>query len=244
MEVLNSPLELTETWFVFLFLSALPNQPFLGSGGWRLGQGLAGLLCQNLSALLFLCWKECKGFQVEIWLGFLLRELAGRMPGRSVPLGRTACPVNPLGVRGTDPGAPNSTWLRFRSQSSTLGKLRCLNGALGVSSKSWGNHQEKVLPLQRPHLEQKQVLFPEGCSTSSSHGALSAQAVEDQEMLAEQLSCSSSIPVEWWGEAVGTARENPPPSPGHGLCLGIRLLLRWFELGVWWFFHGLGHSLV
>lgn len=46
--------------------------------------------------------------------------------------------------------------------------------------------------MQRPHLEQKQVLFPEGCSTSSSHGALGAQAVEDQEMLAEQLSCSSA----------------------------------------------------
>lgn len=44
-------------------------------------------------------------------------------------------------------------------------------------------------------------------------------------MLAEQLSCSSSIPMEWQGEAVGTAGENPPPSPGRGLQLGILLLL-------------------
>lgn len=63
-------------------------------GGWD--QGLAGLLCQNLSALLFLHWEQCEGFQAEIWLGFLLQELAGRVPGRSVPLGRAACPVNPL----------------------------------------------------------------------------------------------------------------------------------------------------
>lgn len=166
-------------------------------GGWD--QGLAGLLCPNLSALLFLHWEQCKGFQAEIWLGFLPGELVGRVPGRSVPLGRTACPLNPLAVRGTDPGAPNSTWLCFHSLSSTLGKLfqlQCLNGAFGLSSQSWGNHQEKVLLLQRPHLGQKQVLFPEDCSTSSTQRALGAQAVEDQEMLAGQLSCSSSMPVE------------------------------------------------
>lgn len=183
-------------------------------------QGLAGLFCQNLCALLLLQWEQCKGFQVEIWLGFLLRELVGRVPGRSVPPGRTTCPVSPLGVRNTEPGAPNSTWLCFHAQSSTLRKLfqlSCLNGALGVSSQSWGNHQEKVLLLPRPHLEQKQILFPEGCFTSSSHRAPGAQAVEDQQMLAEQLSCSSSTPVEWWGEAVGTAGENPPPSLAMGI---------------------------
>lgn len=196
----------------FFSLSALPNQLFPGSGRWMLVSGLGWFVCQNLSALLLLQWEQCKGFQVEIWLGFLLRELVGRVPGRSVPPGRTTCPVSPLGVRNTEPGAPNSTWLCFHAQSSTLRKLfqlSCLNGALGISSQSWGNHQEKVLLLPRPHLEQKQILFPEGCFTSSSHRALGAQAVEDQQMLAEQLSCSSSTPVEWWGEAVGTAGKIP-----------------------------------
>lgn len=38
MEVLNSPLGLT--LLEVFFLSALPNQLFSGSGGWRLGSGL------------------------------------------------------------------------------------------------------------------------------------------------------------------------------------------------------------
>lgn len=98
-------------------------------GDWD--QGLAGLLCQNLSALLFLHWEQCKGFQAEIWLRFLLGELVRRVPVWSVPLGRPACPVNPLGVTGTDPGTPNSTWLFFHSQSSTLGE------ALPAAMSEW-----------------------------------------------------------------------------------------------------------
>lgn len=46
--------------------------------------------------------------------------------------------------------------------------------------------------------------------------------MEDQDLLAES---SSAVPASLWNEAVGTAGENPPPSPGHGLCLGIHLLL-------------------
>lgn len=72
MEVLNSPLGLTETLLEFFFPQCFTQSAFPWQ--WRMEVGIrAWLVCFARTSVpfYFFHWEQCKRFQVEIWLGFL-----------------------------------------------------------------------------------------------------------------------------------------------------------------------------
>lgn len=153
--------------------------------------------------------------------------------------------MNPLGARGRAPsGAEFSTdraSIHEAEQRPRAAHPSCVaqmkHFELSPKGLGWRNHQEKVLLLQMPHLEQEGVLFFHATSLAGAVplpalpracGALPV-GVEDQKMPAERPAADLLFchPCRMVGLKPWALLMQPPPSPTPGLVLwlgGVLLL--------------------